>query len=820
MSLYSTYLDTEQSFRKAMEDVGITPPNMIVPDGQIHRFSTNKNPRDTAGWYVLYEGEVNAGSFGDWRLGHSHKWFDKSILSWSEPQKKEYKSKLDTILRKQEQERKSKSEEATNTALELWKKGSEASNQHPYLLKKQIKSHGIRMQKDSLMIPMYHKGSLVSIQQIDSKGNKRFLKGGKVKGACFWIGKIEEDATEPICIVEGYATGASVYESTDYPVCIAFSSGNLLLVAEMIRAKYPMKEIVLCADNDSHTQENVGLAKAKIAASTIQGKIAIPHFEKNTPKGVTDFNDLHCLQGKESVKTCIDKSYLEQNVSQYEWGAIGKIVSELKPVSKFDADKLLPDVLKTWVLDESSRMPCSPDFIATATLVVLGSLIGTSVVMKPKRNDPWCIVPNLWGGIVGDPSCKKSPAYGVVVKLLDRLVKTAQKENKELQSEYQIQKKIYEAKQDALEKRLKKAVNPSSGEDMEDIVREIKLLNTEVPKAPYIKRYKTNDSTVEKLGELLCENPKGLLVLRDELVGLLRSWEKVGHEGDRTFFLEAWNGSQSFDTDRIGRGHVSIPNLCVSLFGGIQPDKLTMYLEGAMHAMENDGLLPRFQLLVYPDVQKWKWTDREPNKEANTKVYSVFEKLADIDPIYYGATPSNELVKFPHFKFDEKAQKVFVKWSTYWHTEKIPKEEEPVIQQHLTKFDKLFPALVLIFHLVDCVTDNKTGDVSKEATERAMAWCEYLEVHARRCYGLVMDGGCRAAQALASKIKKGSLENGFTLRDVRRQNWKHLTVPEMIEGAIAWLIEEQWIRGEETVSTSRGGRNTTKYHINPSLLNV
>ena len=115
---------------------------------------------------------------------------------------------------------------------------------------------------------------------------------------------------------------------------------------------------------------------------------------------------------------------------------------------------------------------------------------------------------------------------------------------------------------------------------------------------------------------MLRDNPVGLLVVRDELVGLLASWDREGREADRAFFLEAWNGTNSFDTDRIGRGTILIPNLCLSVFGGIQPDKLTEYLEQASHALGNDGMLQRFQVLVYPDNCKWEWRDRTPNHSA------------------------------------------------------------------------------------------------------------------------------------------------------------------------------------------------------------
>jgi hypothetical protein len=170
---------------------------------------------------------------------------------------------------------------------------------------------------------------------------------------------------------------------------------------------------------------------------------------------------------------------------------------------------------------------------------------------------------------------------------------------------------------------------------------------------------------------------------------LIATWEREGREGERAFFLEAWNGNQSFDTDRIGRGHISIPNLCASVFGGIQPDKLTVYLEQAAHALANDGMLQRFQVLVYPEPRRWEWRDRAPDKAARDAAFAVFEKLADFDPLAWGAAPADDFAKFPHFRFDDEAQAVFIEWSGDMHRARIPNEDEPLIRQHLAKFDKL-----------------------------------------------------------------------------------------------------------------------------------
>ena len=122
--------------------------------------------------------------------------------------------------------------------------------------------------------------------------------------------------------------------------------------------------------------------------------------------------------------------------------------------------------------------------------------------------------------------------------------------------------------------------------------------------------------------------------------------------------------TESFDTDRIGRGSIFIPNLCVSLFGGIQPDKLIAYLEQAAHALANDGMLQRFQLLVYPDHRAWEWVDRRPNRTARDRVFDVFEKLSTLEPVTWGAVSADNFGKFPYFRFDEGAQEIYIQWST------------------------------------------------------------------------------------------------------------------------------------------------------------
>lgn len=507
------------------------------------------------------------------------------------------------------------------------------------------------------------------------------------------------------------------------------------------------------------------------------------------------------------------------NRSAPAWPEPKPIQAALHPVPAFDPETLLPEALRGWVMDEADRMPCPPDFVAAGALVALGAIIGARCAIKPKARDSWLIVPNLWGGIVGLPSAKKSPAIGAALKPLDRLIARAMEAHQADLEGFEADRTVFEAKKDAIEGRIKAAAKDAKKGDLDELARELQGHRQQAPDAPTLRRYKSNDTTVEKLGELLRENPAGLLVLRDELVGLIASWDREGREGERAFYLEAWNGNASFDTDRIGRGSIFIPNLCVSIFGGIQPDKLTGYLEQAANALANDGMLQRFQVLVYPDHRAWEWRDRIPAKDARDQAFAVFDALAEFDPESWGATPADDFAKFPHFRFDEAAQEIFIEWSGDLHRSKMPGEDHPIIAQHLAKFDKLFPALALILHLVDCAATGQRRPVKGESALRAAAWCDYLEAHARRCYGLLTDDGLRAAQALADKVRQGKLGDGFTARDVRRNQWRGLTTDEAVQAALDWLEDEGWLRADEVGGAGPGsGRRTWRYFINPKAV--
>jgi hypothetical protein len=173
-----------------------------------------------------------------------------------------------------------------------------------------------------------------------------------------------------------------------------------------------------------------------------------------------------------------------------------------------------------------------------------------------------------------------------------------------------------------------------------------------------INRYIVNDPTIEKLGEILNQNPAGVLLFRDEISGFLANLERAGHENDRAFYLEAWNGYGRYTYDRILRGTLDINSVCVSILGAITPGPLAAYLRETFKGVRDDGLIQRFQVSVYPDPPPtWRNIDRYPNTPAKNRALGIFERLAGMV-----ADASGGLVGL---RFDEEAQD----FSDVWRAE-------------------------------------------------------------------------------------------------------------------------------------------------------
>ena len=403
------------------------------------------------------------------------------------------------------------------------------------------------------------------------------------------------------------------------------------------------------------------------------------------------------------------------------------------------------------------------------------------------------------------------------MQLLERLQAEYGEQFERDKKGFEFDNEVSQSIKKSLKAELDKATKKAVIEPIE--IERLRASFVELEEAPEATRrlFKTNETSIQSMTEIQTKNPRGLLVFRDELTGLLVKWDREDGADERAYFLEGWNGNGSYTDVKIGRGLTDAKNICISLLGGIQPDKLKRYLYQAIKG-NNDGLMQRLQLAVWPDEpESWELIDAVPNKAEKKRAYDIVKALAELDFIQYGAV-KGENDDRPYFRFDDAGQAVFNEWFTELQTIKIKQEDNPLMVEHFGKFRSLMPSLALIFHSIDIADGKARGNVSAKAARLAVRWCEYLESHARRIYAMAESPEHEAAVRLAEKIKAGNLPSPFTSKMVYDKGWHGLKDKQEVDAACNILIDENWLIVERKPISPKGGRPLIQYHINPKIL--
>ena len=274
-------------FKDAIAAAGLAHQGVIIADGRLHRFKANGD-RNPNGWYVLHPAGIPAGSFGHWNTDLSETWCAKGTEVLTAAERAERDRQWQQQRAERDADRRRAHDQATTKAQALLDASQPADSSHPYLARKGIRAHpGVRVgtwpkrrRRNCLLIPLRTLGgSLVTVQAIYpvkpiNGRDKDLLKGSTKKGACFIFGDLATAVI--ILIATGYATSATLYETTGYAVVMAIDDGSLEDIAKALRAQFPDKQLVLCGDNDRHTPSNSGVIHATAAAKAIGAALAIP----------------------------------------------------------------------------------------------------------------------------------------------------------------------------------------------------------------------------------------------------------------------------------------------------------------------------------------------------------------------------------------------------------------------------------------------------------------------------------------------------------------------------------------------------------------
>src|SRR6476469_5288343 len=138
-------MDFAPQFTDAIRSAGLNPPDYIHADSKIHRFPTNGKPHDLSGWYILHSDGIPAGAFGDWRKGISETWRADIGRKLTREEEAAFREAVEAMRREREAEEKRVREEAAFNAITGWNKSKPAPQDHPYLQRKNVKPHGVRV---------------------------------------------------------------------------------------------------------------------------------------------------------------------------------------------------------------------------------------------------------------------------------------------------------------------------------------------------------------------------------------------------------------------------------------------------------------------------------------------------------------------------------------------------------------------------------------------------------------------------------------------------------------------------------------------------
>ena len=271
----------EEQLLDAIREAGLEPPEQVILDGKIHRFKSGTKGApghgDKPGWYLVFGDGVPAGRFGCWRAGVEVTWRADVGRKLTQTEEMAHARRMAEAKALRDAELERKHQVASETVEKIWTGAQGASPEHPYLQRKGIGVHGARITGDGrLVLPLYDQdGTLATLQYIDHDGGKLYHPGGQTGGKFWMVGSLDEPGT--LFVAEGFATAATIHETTNRPVVVAYSASNLVPITGILREMYgASQDVVIVADND---KSGVGQRYAEQASAKFGARMVMPPIE-------------------------------------------------------------------------------------------------------------------------------------------------------------------------------------------------------------------------------------------------------------------------------------------------------------------------------------------------------------------------------------------------------------------------------------------------------------------------------------------------------------------------------------------------------------
>lgn len=462
-------------------------------------------------------------------------------------------------------------------------------------------------------------------------------------------------------------------------------------------------------------------------------------------------------------------------------------LGEMPDAPCFPVDAL-PSALRRVVREAADAFACPLDFVGVPLLSLAGGAIGNARHLSIKRTHTQ--PPMIWSAIVGRPGTAKTPP----LKFLARPFET--EEGRRLE-EWRSTFATWE------------------GQDRENRGAR-----------PTPSRCLVSDITTESLGVALVENRRGLVMVRDELAGLVSGMNqyKGGRGHDRQIYLQLWSGS-SIQIDRKSdtRGPLHVPLPCLSITGSIQPDILPRLRGEPVRGDQppDDGFIDRF-LIVYP-----------PDRPAAGESWA---EVKETTQLAWGSVVSNLLGLQMVASQDGSGMRPYYvhlagcgqnAWETFTHRHAAEINDEAFPGHLLGPWAKLHGYVARLSLVLHCLgwacgeVENDQADVSGETVASAEVLADYFKGHLRRVYSC-MDPDRRLAPARRiwewiCREKRATFKRWEAFGDLKSE--RQFPSPDSLDVPLGLLAHHNLIRCVETERRGGPGRPADPvWEVNPIAL--
>lgn len=246
-----------QQFSVACTELGLVMDEEPSMDAEWHHVhvSTSRNKNKRSGAYVL--NRFGLGYIKNHDTGIETAWRPEGTLE-NDGQYRDQVAQMEANKEARDRARLATQEGTAKKCGSRWGKLPRAPDAHPYLVRKHIKSFGLRLQGENLIVPLIDEQSRIwNLQRIPATPGKTKLyeKDARKQGLFYVLGSL--DGASTVLFGEGYATCVSTHMATGLPVVICFDSGNIEAVIKLLEPKLAGVDKIICGDNDLVTYERL-----------------------------------------------------------------------------------------------------------------------------------------------------------------------------------------------------------------------------------------------------------------------------------------------------------------------------------------------------------------------------------------------------------------------------------------------------------------------------------------------------------------------------------------------------------------------------------